>query len=159
MQKCADAVEKVYTPVNHVWLKMPQCLSKIVAEITDPLQEQTMNDSSGSDFFYSDTLYLDTVNGHNEKHWCVEVLIENNPVTFKMDTGAEVTALSDTTFHSLKNPELQLKKLNQTLCGPNRSPLDVLGEVTLKLTYKDKSSQERVFIIHNLLGLTSHQDT
>ena len=26
----------------------------------------------------------------------------------------------------------------------------MLGEVTLKLTYKDKSSQERVFVIHNL---------
>ena len=94
-----------------------------------------MNDSSGSDF-YSDTLYLDTVNGHNEKHWCVEILIENDPVTFKVDTGAKVMALSDTAFHSLKNPELQLKKSEQTLRGPNRSPLNVLGEVTLKLTYK-----------------------
>ena len=90
-----------------------QCLSKTIAEIDDPLQELTLNDSSGSDF-YSDTLYLNTVNGHNEKHWCVEVLMENHPVTFKVDTGAEVTALSDTTFHSLKNPELQLKKSNQT---------------------------------------------
>ena len=88
-----------------------QCLSKTVAEITDPLQEQTLNDSSGSDF-YSDILYLDTVNGHNEKHLCVEVLIENDPATFKVDTGAEVTALSDSTFHLLKHPDLQLEKSN-----------------------------------------------
>ena len=86
------------------------------------------------------------MNGHNEKHWSVEVLIENDPVTFKVDTGAEVTALSDTTFHSLKHPELQLKKSNQTLCGPNRSLLDVLGDVTPTKT----SQVKRVFVIHNL---------
>ena len=139
-----DAVEKVHTPVNHVRLKMPHAFAvtgkviivrnvfqkQLITEITDLFREQTLNVSSGSDF-YSDTLYLDTVNGHNEKHWCVEVLIESDPVTFKVDTGAEVTALSDTTFHSLKNPELKLKKSNQTLCGPNHSPFDVLGEVTL----------------------------
>ena len=42
-----------------------QYLSKTVEEITNPLREQTLNDSSGSDF-YSDSLYLDTVNGHNK---------------------------------------------------------------------------------------------
>ena len=36
---------------------------KTVAEIDEPLQELNLNDSSGSDF-YSDTLYLNTVNGH-----------------------------------------------------------------------------------------------
>ena len=60
--------------------------------------------------------------------------MENHPVTFKVDTGAEVTALPDATILLLKNPELQLKKSNQTLCGPNCSPLDVLGESTFKLT-------------------------
>ena len=38
--------------------------------------------------------------------------MENRPLTFKVDTGAEITALSDTTFHLLKNPELPLKKSN-----------------------------------------------
>ena len=32
-----------------------------------------------------------------------EVLVEKDPVPFKVDTGAEVTALSDATFNSIQN--------------------------------------------------------
>ena len=60
--------------------------------------------------------------------------MENHPVTFKVHTGAEVTALPDVTILLLKNPEQQLKKSNQTLCGPNRSLIDVLGESTFTKT-------------------------
>ena len=68
-----------------------------------------------------------------------------------MDTDAKVTALSDTTFHLLNNPELQLRKLNQTLHGPNCSPLDVLGEANFELGDLQKQDKyERVFVIHNL---------
>ena len=78
------------------------------------------------------------------------------PVTFKVDTGAEITALSDTTYNSIQKSVPQLKKSNQTLRGPNRSPLDVVGETTLKLTYKGKSSPQRVFVIQNLQKLSKH---
>ena len=78
-------------------------------------------------------------------------------MTFKVDTGAEVTALSHTTFNSIQKSLPQLKRSNQTLRGANRSPLDVVGETTLTLTYKGKSDAQRVFVInnlqHNLLGL------
>ena len=43
-----------------------QCLSKTVAEIADPLQELTVNNSSDGDL-YSDTVYLNAVNRNNEK--------------------------------------------------------------------------------------------
>ena len=84
------------------------------------------------------------------RQWCVQIQVEKDPVTFKVDTGAEVTTMSETTFYSLKKSAPQLKKSNQTLCGPNCSTLDVLGETTFKLIYKGKSSFERVFVIHNL---------
>ena len=58
--------------------------------------------------------------------------------------------MSDTTFYSIKNLVPQLKKSNQTLRGPNHLPLDVVGETTMKLSYKDRSSLQRVFVIHNL---------
>ena len=44
-----------------------QCLSNTITEINEPLQELTLTDPSGSDN-YSDTLYLNTVNEHDEKH-------------------------------------------------------------------------------------------
>ena len=126
-----------------------QCLSKTVAEIADSLQKLTVNNSSDGDL-YSDTVYLNAVNRSNEKQWCVQIQVEKDPVTFKVDSGAEVTAMLETTFYSLKKSAPQLKKSNQTLRVPNRSTLDVLGETTFKLTYKGKLSYERVFVIHNL---------
>ena len=77
-----------------------QSLSKTVAEIADPLQELSVNDSSDGNL-YSDMVYLNAVNRNNEKRWCVQILVEKDPITFKVDTGAEVTAISETTFYSL----------------------------------------------------------
>ena len=79
-----------------------QCLSKTVAEVADPLQESTVTDSSDGDL-YSDTVYLNAINRDNKNQWNVKVLVEKDTVTFKVDTGAEMTAMSDTTFYSIKN--------------------------------------------------------
>ena len=123
-----------------------QCLSKTVAEIADSQQESDFSDED----LYSDTIYLNAVNRDNKKQWNVKVLVEKDPMTFKVDTGAEVTAMSDATFNSIQNSMPNLKKSTQTLQGPNCSPLNVVGETTLNLTYKGKSSAQRVFVIHNL---------
>ena len=79
MQKCANAMDKVHTPHQFCLAKdatcfhcnrkghySAQCLSKTVAEIDEPLQKLTLNNSSGSDF-YSDILHLSTVNEYNKK--------------------------------------------------------------------------------------------
>ena len=44
---------------------------------------------------HAHTVYLNTVNRDNEKQWCVKILFEIEQVTFKVDTGPEVTATSD----------------------------------------------------------------
>ena len=77
---------------------------------------------------YSDTVYLNAVNkALNDKQWRVTVLVENNLVSFKVDTGAEVTALSEIAFQLFTNPVPKLQKSTQILCGPNRTPLDTKG--------------------------------
>ena len=58
----------------------------------ESLQESTMTDSSDGEL-YSDTVYLDAVNRDDEKQWNDKVLVEADHVPFKVDTGAEVTAL------------------------------------------------------------------
>jgi len=51
----------------------------------------------------------------------------------------------------------KFQKSTRTLRGANRTPLDVLGEVQMKLLYNAKSSTQQVFVVrdlqHNLLGL------
>ena len=49
------------------------------------------------------------------------MLLQNQMVTFKLDTGAEVTALSDATFKSLA--EVVLKQPDRKLFGPTHKHL------------------------------------
>ena len=77
------------------------------------------------------------------------------PVTFKIDTGAEVSAISEATFTQLQN--VKIEKTTRRLYGPVMSPLTVLGQFTASLTSKHVSCKQNVFVVkdlkRNLLGL------
>ena len=76
-------------------------------------------------------------------------------VCFKIDTGAEVSAISTDVFEAIGRPNFQ--KSTKTLCGPDRSPLKVQGCTTVRLTYKHISIKHCSYVIqhlsNNLLGL------
>ena len=50
---------------------------------------------------------------------------------FKVDTGAEVTALTEEALSQLG--AIQLKSPSKVLCGPDRTPLKVLGQTMVTL--------------------------
>ena len=66
-----------------------------MGEVTTPIQQPTVHSLQEDNDLYSDTIYLNAVNNTNDKQWRVTVLVESNSVSFKVDTGAEVTSLSD----------------------------------------------------------------
>ena len=76
-------------------------------------------------------------------------------MTFKLDTGAEVTAISMETYLQLGKPPLLPS--NKYLSGPAQQPLVVKGHVTCNLSYGDKQTTQHVFVVElletNLLGL------
>ena len=55
-------------------------------------------------------------------------------VTFKLDTGAEVTAITEPAFFQLR--DILSQAPTETLHGPDQQPLKILGQVTLTLTSK-----------------------
>ena len=75
--------------------------------------------------------------------------------SFKIDTGAKVTAINETTFNKLQN--VQLKKPTRSLYGPTMSPLTILGQFTANLTFKHVTCKQKVFMVkvlkQILLGL------
>ena len=99
--------------------------------------------------------YLDTLDGLS-KVWEIIVNVGDKTVTFKVDTGVEVTALSDTTWTSL-GIATPLKNAELSLLGPDQTPLNLLGKTSLTMSYKGKTSTQDVFIVkglkNNLLGL------
>ena len=87
--------------------------------------------------------------------WNITIQVEGNDVCFKLDTGAEVTVVGERVLHSLDSKKLQTP--TKRLCGPDQTPLEVLGEIPVKLVYKNRSCKHSVFIVknlqQNLLGL------
>ena len=91
------------------------------------------------------------------KAWTIDLLLQGQKVTFKMDTGAEVTAINQ---HTLKRlPQTTLKPATRTLLGPSQQPLNVTGqfEASIAKVGDEKSTTLTVYIVKdlkvNLLGL------
>ena len=109
-----------------------QCLSKTVAEVTSVMQGLSTGNDSSDDESLLDTAYLNTITGSMAAMWPATVKVNSQQVTLKVDTGAEVTAMSEATWKSLKEVP-RLSDAQRKLCGPDRRPLKVLGKATVAL--------------------------
>ena len=58
----------------------------------------------------TDSAFLDTVSDDDKGVWNTDLFINGKTVTFKIDTGAEVTAISKETWETLGEPDLQSPK-------------------------------------------------
>lgn len=134
------------------------CLSKTVAAVTEDIAQLEMQEAEEEPDFYLDTTSEEE---GAEKSWKVEITVNNtNKVQFKVDTGAEVTAMSVSAWKSLGQvPNLHTTK--KVLCGPDSKPLLVVGVAVLPLSFKGKTCNQKVYVIenlkNNLLGLPAVQ--
>ena len=101
--------------------------------------------------------FLDAVTSDEQpRAWTTKVLIGTSEVTFKLDTGAGVTAVSERVYQSL-HPTTRLLKPTKVLYGPDRKQLQVLGQFTRTLSHDKKTSVQQIFVVKglrtNLLGL------
>ena len=127
-----------------------ECRCKTVAEVSDiPLPEQD----------YYDIANLYTLGLQNAHYWTCGIQVNGQYVSFKVDTGAEVTVISEDASRALGLNTLQpsTKKLH----GPDHSPLKVVGHATVRLADSDKQCTHVIFVLqkgkHNLLGLPAIQ--
>ena len=70
--------------------------------------------------------------------------IDGNLVPFKLDTGAEVTVISEETLNSIGREELQSS--NKRLCGPDNRSLEVVGEIFATISYKGRSDRNKLYV-------------
>ena len=99
--------------------------------------------------------FLDTISNDNKRVWNSKLLVAGKKVTFKIDTRAEVTAISKATWPSLGMPDHQSP--NKRLYGPAKKLLKTTGHFTSNLSHKNIISQQQIFVVDdlktNLLGL------
>ncbi|KAK6493915.1 hypothetical protein HHUSO_G330 [Huso huso] len=104
-----------------------------------------------------ETLFLGSVTrvDDSSKAWKIDLMIQGTAVNFKIDTGADTTVISETTYFGLKNTP-QLQSTGVTLDSPG-GKLKCVGQFLAKTKYKAREYQFKVYVISgspvsNLLG-------
>ena len=104
---------------------------------------------------YLETAFLDTVLSNDTSAWFTSIDLNERKTAFKLDTGAEVTAISKITHQSLGEPQLAIPE--KRLYGPSQQPLNVIGQFWGTFAHKNKRVKQLTFVIDglktNLLGL------
>ena len=80
----------------------------------------------------------------NDEHWTASVEVDGHSTSFKLDTGAAVSVVSD------REPWLasaDLQSSNTILRGPGAS--HIIGVMDATLTYNGKSFNELIYVIQN----------
>ena len=128
------------------------CRSKEVLALSVPGFEEDVQPAG--------PVFLGTLDNEGTSTWTVDVVSHGKLLRFKIDTGAEVTAISETTYESLGKTQL-LRKCAKTLYGPSAEPLHILGVLQMELKYSGRVCHQPVYVIKglkgNLLGLPAIQ--
>ena len=95
-----------------------------------------------------DVAYLNTIDSDQGHAWTRYINVNGHDVSFKIDTGAEVTVISDniTKFIGLH----QLHRPTKKLYGPDTRPLEVTGEATVRLVYKGTECTQPILVVRNV---------
>ena len=116
----------------------PQCKTKNIRTI--------LTDSAVDP---DDELYIASVNQHTSNNpWVAEIDVNGIPVKFKIDTGADVSVLPESTFGKLSDVILQPS--SKSLAGPSRQALQVCGQFKAICSYGDKQAEEDIFVVKDL---------
>ena len=84
-----------------------------------------------------DMAFLGVVTSEQEPSWTATLLLGNKHITFKLDTGAEVTAMSEDVYQSLGQGNLQ--RSSKALYGPACQTLRYLGNLLVSSNTRSRS--------------------
>lgn len=105
--------------------------------------EESIDSESDSEMHY---LVNSVEENSNPDTWTRSIRINNKKnVTFKIDTGADVTVLPPHLASTYP-----LKESKAKLFGANKTRLNVLGQFEATLSYKKRSITQSLFVVENL---------
>ena len=148
--KC-PAREKVCNRCNrkgHFGIACLQKKTQNVHEITKGDDEAEGYDDSDYDVANTDSYFLGAVSASNVDSvspWRTELMVNGMLMNFKIDCGADVSIISDKTFHKLKRRPL-LKPSSVELLSPG-GRLECAGQFVARVERKGKTTFLRVFVV------------
>ncbi|KAL6459873.1 hypothetical protein MHYP_G00316320 [Metynnis hypsauchen] len=109
--------------------------------------KQPVHEVADEEELCQDSLFLGEVRS-DSTGWYSDVKLNGTVVSFKLDTGAAVTAIP-TRLYSYRR-DGPLLHTPQKLFGPNYTRLAVVGKIQCSLESKNRDSSQPVFVIDNL---------
>jgi hypothetical protein len=110
------------------------CRSRAINEVSAAGEES-------DEFLFTGELHIGEASG-----WTAEINVNDRLTKFKLDTGADGTVLSDRVPWLVG---MTLTKPKTSLYGPGRNQLTVVGTFQAKLSYRDKSVNETIYVVRN----------
>ncbi|XP_064475528.1 uncharacterized protein K02A2.6-like [Ornithodoros turicata] len=96
----------------------------------------------------------DIRNPSSSDAWYIIAKVDGKPVNFKVDTGADVTAVPPTALSS--QARNSLTQPLKSLYGPGRAKINTLGQVEAQVDWNGKTTTQEIFVVqglqHALLG-------
>ena len=97
-------------------------------------------------------LFLGGLTGGSEdlhkNPWSIVLSLNGKPTKFEIDTGAEVTVISERAHRNIGSPKLRPPQ--KTLRGPSNQELFVKGQFTAKLKNSDREVEQELFVVKDL---------
>ena len=84
-----------------------------------------------------------------QARWTELVYVDNSPIEFKLDPGADVTVISYRVFSQLW-PGRNLKFSDRNLKGPDGENLKIMGSFETRLRFRKSEISEQVYVVDGL---------
>ena len=118
------------------------CMSQQVEEVVT--EDQFSEDPDTS-------VFLGEISGDSMRAhpWKAEILVNGDPVSFKLDSGADVSVISEKTYGLLSIQE-KLLPPDKKLYGPCKVPLFCKGKFTASLTHNLQCCADEIYVVPGL---------
>lgn len=93
-------------------------------------------------------VFLGTVSAETTSPWIVKVQLNGDAIEFKVDTGADVTAIPERMYSRERDGKLQPSSL--PLNGPTGENLKVRGRFSGCLSRNTSKCEEDIYVVRNL---------
>ena len=109
-------------------------------------------DSVEQDETDMDSLFLGAIEGHVNQNKDFEVTITTKfgKIEAKIDSGADVTAITEDDLKKIGKDRSMLKKTNKRLVGPDSQKIFCIGYTYVSLTWGENNSKQLVYVCKNL---------
>ena len=112
------------------------------------VNELHTSSDSESDSDTDTKTFVGVITRVDDTQWSITIFVNDTPIDFEIDTGAEVSVISTKTYKEIGS--LSLTAPTKSLHGPSSKKLSVKGQFTAALRYGSKVIEQELYVVDKL---------